>query len=42
MIQGVGTEAEATAVLRGIEEHDGGLPGLQESFGGGVIIQIPW
>ena len=42
MIQGVGAVAEETAGVRGTEEHDGGLPGLRETVGGGIIIQIPW
>ena len=42
MCQGEVTEAEETSGGKGAEEHDGGLPVLQYTFGGGVRIQIPW
>ena len=42
MQQGVLDDSEATSRGRGVEEHDGGLLGLWETFGDGFIIQIPW
>ena len=40
--QGVGKEAEDTAGGICAEDNYGGLSGLREIFGGGVIIYIPW
>ena len=40
--QGRGEESEATAGVRGAEEHGVGLSGLRETFGDGVGVQIPW
>ena len=40
--RGGGSEAGKTTGGRGVEEHDGGLLGLWETFGDGFIIQIPW
>ena len=42
VIQGGGAKAEAMTVGRGVEDHDIGLSGLLDTFGGGVIVQIPW
>ena len=42
MRQGGGAETEGTVVGRGTEYHNGRLPGLRETFGGGFMIQIPW
>ena len=40
--QGGGKEAEDKAGLIVAEDHYGCLLGLRETFGGGVIIYIPW
>ena len=40
--QGGGKEAEDKAGVIGSEDHYGCLLGLRETFGGGVIIYIPW
>ena len=41
VLQGVGSEAEATAEGRGKEENYGVISGLMETFGGGGIVQVP-
>ena len=38
LCQGGGEETEDTAEERSAKEHDGGLSGLQETFGGSVKV----
>ena len=40
--QGIGEDDEAVKELRGSDEHGSGLLGIQETFGDGDGVKIPW